>query len=52
MQQMFNAVPSSPQHLGEQVAQFRYAEWDLSAWSFFLHGLAEWPRLQTPAWPG
>ena len=35
MQQVFNAVSSAPQHSCEQVAQFRYAEPQLAAWSFF-----------------
>jgi hypothetical protein len=36
MQQIFNAVPSAPQHSFEQVAQFGYAEPHLRFESFFL----------------
>ena len=39
-QEMFNAVPSSPQHSREQMVQFRYAERNLAAGSFFLPVLA------------
>ena len=35
MQQMFNAVPFSPEQLSEQIAQFRNAERHLAAGSFF-----------------
>src|ERR1017187_8774027 len=35
VQQMLNAVPSAPEQVNEQVAQFRYAERHLPAWSFF-----------------
>ena len=31
---MLNAVPSAPKKVSEQVAQFGYAERDLSVWSF------------------
>src|ERR1035437_10135344 len=52
VQQMLNAVPSSPEQVGEQVAQFRYAERQLPAWSFFLRVRAESPVPHGPAWPG
>ena len=51
VQQMLNAVPSSPEQVGEQVAQFRYAERELPAWSFFLRVRAESPAPHGPAWP-
>ena len=50
MQQVFKTVPSAPQHSGEQVAQFRYAERNLPVWSFFLHALATQIALHGPAW--
>ena len=51
MQQVFNAVPPAPQHSGEQVAQFGYAEPHLRVGSFFLHALAVRITLHGPAWP-
>ena len=47
---MFKAVPSAPQHSGEQVAQFRYAEPHLRVGSFFLRALATRITLHGPAW--
>jgi hypothetical protein len=49
MQQMFKSVPSAPQHSGEQVAQFGYAEPHLRVGSFFLHVLATQITLHGPA---
>jgi hypothetical protein len=36
VQQMFNAVPSAPEKVSKQVAQFGHAERHLPVWSFFL----------------
>ena len=36
LEKMLNAVPSAPEKVSEQVAQFGYAERHLLAWSFFL----------------
>ena len=35
VEKMLNAVPSASEKVSEQVAQFRYAEPQLPAWSFF-----------------
>jgi len=41
VEQMLNAVPSSPEQMREQVAQFGYAERHLPGGSFFLRVRAE-----------
>ncbi len=51
VEQVFNAVPSSPQQVSEQVAQFGNAERHLAAGSFFLPVSAERPVPRGPAWP-
>jgi len=40
---MFNAVPSAPEKVSEEGAQFGHAERHLPNWSFFLPVRAEWP---------
>jgi hypothetical protein len=36
LEKMLNAVPSAPEKVSEQVAQFGHAERHLPVWSFFL----------------
>jgi hypothetical protein len=40
-QQVLNAVPSAPEKVSKQVAQFGHAERHLPNWSFFLPARAE-----------
>ena len=50
-EKMLKAVPSSPEQVCEQVAQFGYAERYLPVWSFFLRARAKRPTPRGPAWP-
>jgi hypothetical protein len=49
--QMLNAVPSAPEKVSEQVAQFGYAERHLPAGSFFLRVRAGRLAPLRLAWP-